>query len=232
MKHRVLPTSLPERPADFVPYIYSTEDMRRLLGVPDSHYSPSSPLTPYTTRTLVLLLYGRGWRLSEAIRLKFRDADLGNAVLTIRETKFSKSRLVPIGADLVKILRLYRERQSSEKDSASDLPFLTTRRGRALRQDDADHQFQWLRMAAGVLRFDTARYQPRLHDFRHTFAVMRLVTWYREGKDVQRLLPHLSTYLGHVSVDETSTYLSMTRELLQEANRRFDCYASGEEQHA
>jgi integrase len=69
------------------------------------------------------------------------------------------------------------------------------------------------------------RYQPRLHDFRHTFAVSRLIAWYREGKDVQRLLPHLSTYLGHYNVASTQRYLTMTAELLQEANRRFERYA-------
>jgi integrase len=98
--------------------------------------------------------------------------------------------------------------------------------------DHADHQFQWLRKEAGVLRFDTSRYQPRLHDFRHTFAVTRLVTWYREGKDVQRMLPLLSTYLGHCGIDETSVYLKMTRELLQEANRRFERYVFAEVDHA
>jgi integrase len=97
-----------------------------------------------------------------------------------------------------------------------------------IRNDHAGHQFQWLRKEAGVLRFDTARYQPRLHDFRHTFAVTRLLTWYREGKDVQRMLPLLSTYLGHCRVDETSVYLQMTRELLQEANRRFEHYVFAE----
>src|SRR5487761_1831220 len=100
-----------------------------------------------------------------------------------------------------------------------------TKIGMMIRNDHADHQFQWLRKEAGVLRFDSARYQPRLHDFRHTFAVTRLVTWYREGKDVQRLLHFLSTYLGHCRVDETSVYLQMTRELLQEANRCFERYA-------
>jgi len=82
------------------------------------------------------------------------------------------------------------------------------------------------------LRFDNPRHQPRLHDFRHTFAVNRLVAWYRAGKDVQRLLPQLSTYLGHVSIDETATYLKMTPELLHEANQRFEHYSTGEDRHA
>ncbi len=79
-----------------------------------------------------------------------------------------------------------------------------------------------------VLRFDSARYQPRIHDFRHAFAVTRLLTWYREGKDVQRMLPLLSTYLGHCGVEETFVYLQMTRKLLQEANHCFERYAFAE----
>lgn len=153
---------------------------------------------------------------------------LRNAALTIRETKFGKSRLVPVGKDLVSILRLYRIRHRPGIGYQRPPTLLATKIGMMIRHDHADHQFQWLRKEAGVLRFDSARYQPRLHDFRHTFAVTRLLTWYRERKDVQRMLPLLSTYLGHCRVDETSVYLQMTRELLQEANRCFERYAFAE----
>ena len=228
MQHRVLPTALPDRPPRFVPYIYSTEDVRRLLAVPDSHYPPDCPLSPDTMRTLLLLLYGTGLRLGEAARLKHEDADLKQGALTVRETKFGKSRLVPIGRDLVSILKLYRMRHRPGLGYQRPPTVLATKIGMMIRNDHADHQFQWLRKEAGVLRFDSARYQPRLHDFRHSFAVTRLLTWYREGKDVQRILPLLSTYLGHCRVDETSVYLQMTTELLQEANRCFERYAFAE----
>src|ERR1700746_3921722 len=102
---------------------------------------------------------------------------------------------------------------------------------RRLSYAQAHYVFQWLRTEVGIMRFDGGRFQPRLHDFRHTFAVRRLISWYREGKNVQRLLPHLSTYLGHVDIDSTAHYLTMTRELLQEANRCFEIYASGEVRH-
>jgi len=225
LQQRVLPTSMPDRPPRFVPYIYSTDDMHRLLGVPDSHYSPACPLSPDTMRTLILILYGSGLRLGEVSRLKHEDADFRNAALTIRETKFGKSRLVPIGKDLVSILKLHRLRHRPGVGYQRPPTILSTKIGMMIRNDHADHQFQWLRKEAGVLRFDSARYQPRLHDFRHTFAVTRLLTWYREGKDVQRMPPLLSTYLGHCCLDETSVYLKMTRELLQEANRCFERYA-------
>jgi integrase len=225
MQHRILPTSMPDRPPRFVPYIYSTEDIRRLLGVPDSHYPRTCPLSPDTMRTFILVLYGTGLRLGEASRLTHADANFKQATLLIRETKFGKSRLVPIGKDLVSILRLYRMRHRPGVGYQRPPTLLATKIGMMIRNDHADHEFEWLRKEAGVLRFDSARYQPRLHDFRHTFAVARLLTWYRQGKDVQRMLPLLSTYLGHCGVEETSVYLQMTRELLQEANRCFERYA-------
>jgi integrase/recombinase XerD len=231
MQHRILPISMPEQPPRFVPYIYSTEDVRRLLGVPDSHYPPACPLSPDTMRTLILVLYATGLRLSEVTHLKHEDADFRNAALTIRETKFSKSRLVPLGKDVVSILRLYRLRHRPGIGYQRPPTLLATKIGMMIRNDHADHQFQWLRKEAGVLRFDNARYQPRFHDFRHTFAVTRLLTWYRDGKDVQRMLPLLSTYLGHCGVDETSVYLQMTSALLQEANRCFERYAFPEVQN-
>ena len=84
---------------------------------------------------------------------------------------------------------------------------------------------------AGVHRTDGARYQPRLHDLRHAFASHRLLAWYREGKDVQKLLPHLATYMGHVEIASTQAYLAITPELLQEASTRFERYALGEVCH-
>jgi integrase len=183
-------------------------------------------------RTFLLLLYGTGIRLGEAIKLTIADIDLEDAILTVRETKFFKSRLVPVGRDVAGILRLYRKRQWKDMIHDQNVPFLRTRLDRAINHDHADHQFAWLRTEAGVLRFDNARYQPRLHDFRHTFAVNRIITWYREGKDVQRLLPQLSTYLGHVKIDDTARYLQMTKELLQEANSRFEQYSTMEVRRA
>jgi integrase/recombinase XerD len=83
-----------------------------------------------------------------------------------------------------------------------------------------------------VSRIDGSRYQPRLHDMRHTYAVTRLVRWYREGADVQRLLPQLATYLGHVHISGTQRYLSMTPELLRQASLLFERYALGGNDHA
>jgi integrase/recombinase XerD len=228
MKHLVLPAALPKRPPKLSPYIYSVEQIRQLLSVPDSCYQPHSAIEPHTMRTLLVLLYGSGLRIGEALRLKLRDVDLGSAVLTILETKFFKSRLVPVGPDLNRLLQRYCERRWAGRTPTSDSPFLCSRKGAVLTVDAANRVFQWLRREAGILRSDGGRYQPRLHDLRHSFAVMRLVTWYREGKDVQRLLPYLATYLGHVHIDDTAIYLTMTKELLQEASSCFARYALSE----
>src|SRR5207302_6198997 len=113
--------------------------------------------------------------------------------------------------------------------SGQDAPFFTTRTGAPLNQYTIEGAFRRMCEHAGIRRSDGARYQPRLHDLRHTFAVHRLTSWYRQGLDVQKLLPHLSVYLGHVHIRATQVYLSMTPELLQEANIRFERYAGKEE---
>jgi integrase len=94
-----------------------------------------------------------------------------------------------------------------------------------LSRNAAEVAFRRVRDSAGVLRHDGARYQPRLHDLRHTAAVHRLIAWYRSGADVQRLLPQLATYLGHVHIAGTQRYLTLTPELLREAGLRFERYA-------
>jgi len=97
--------------------------------------------------------------------------------------------------------------------------------GHPLKRDTVDGSFQRLRRLAGIVRSDSVTYQPRVHDLRHTFAVHRLIAWYEQGKDVQQLLPALSTYLGHVNLSATQQYLTMTPELLQKASERFEQYA-------
>ena len=113
----------------------------------------------------------------------------------------------------------------------AELKKLLNRSGEPVKRSAAESAFCYIRKVANVFRTDGARYQPRLHDLRHAFAVNRLVTWYRQGADVQRLLPLLSTYLGHVHIAATQQYLTMTPELLQEASRRFHGYAQPEEVH-
>jgi site-specific recombinase XerD len=227
-----LPLTKPCEPARFEPYIYTNQDMQRLIDAADSRHRFVWILDPHTVRTLLLLLYGTGLRISEALRLNLDDFDVENRVLTIRETKFFKSRFVPVGEDLGLVLREYLDQQWPAERRTPTAPLLRTQEYERIKRQTAELVFKRLREKAGVARPSTARYQPRLHDFRHTFAVVRLVTWYREGKNVQRLLPHLTTYLGHLRIMETQRYLTMTTELLQQASLCFERYARPEVKRA
>lgn len=220
-----LPPRPPKPAAELIPYIYSEPDMRALLEAVDARHEEDWLVRPTTVRTLLLLLYATGLRISEALALTNTDTDLAEAILTIRETKFYKSRLVPIGADLVGVLTRYRDQPHKKPGRRPDEPFLIDRDGRRILRQTAELIFKRVREQAGLERPRCRTFQPRLHDFRHTFALNRLVSWYREGKNVQRLLPHLSTYLGHHSVNETQRYLNMTAELTMQAGLRFLKYA-------
>lgn len=223
---------VPHVPRSFEPYVYSRDELQRLLDattiLEDSRY----PLQHLTFRILLLTLYGAGLRPSEGLRLRCRDVDLGEGVLSIWDTKFFKSRLVPIGASLVAILATYHEaRKQLPAPAAERSAFFASRKGTAITLDKLEKVFVQLREHAEVRRPVDARWQPRLHDLRHAFAVHRLVAWYREGVDVQAHLPLLSTYLGHVNVSGTKAYLTMTPELLAEASKCFEQYAAGEDGH-
>jgi integrase/recombinase XerD len=197
-----LPRRPPKPPAEFIPYIYSGTDVRALLTAVDARYEEDRLVLPHTVRTLLLLLYATGRRISEALALTMADVDLREAILTIHETKFYKRRLAPIGADLLDVLVRYRAQQTARSRRA-DAPFPSDRHGRAISRQTAELVFKRVREQAGLERPACRTFRPRLHDVRHTFAMNRLVSWYRHGKNVQRLLPHFSTYLGHCSVKET-----------------------------
>jgi integrase/recombinase XerD len=228
-----LPSIIPKRPPHFVPYIYSRDDLRRLLSSIPSYRRYRTRIEPETLRAILLLLYGAGLRASEAMNLSIGDVDLTNALLTVRDTKFFKSRLVPISRDLTGILTDYaRWRATAHPSPRSEDRFFPGKRGAAIHLWTLEDAFQRLREHAKVSRSEDARYQPRLHDLRHTFAVHRLTEWYRQGADVQRLLHHLSVYLGHAYLAATQVYLTMTPELLHEAGTRFERYALGEDTDA
>ena len=223
-----LPTILPASSNTFAPYIYSNDELQRLMDAAASQEHPRRKLQAITLRTLILVLYGAGLRLSEALHLRLADVNLSDSLLTIRESKFYKTRLVPIGPRLTAALSAYAEKRNHSAYSLNpDSLFFVTRDGERVTLQIAERSFDRLRNSAGVHRNDGARYQPRLHDLRHAFTVHRLVSWYRQGADVQRLLPQLSTYLGYVHVASTQHYLTMTPELLQEASLRFELYAMG-----
>lgn len=233
-----MPYLIPKRPAYATPYIYSPEELRRLLDATaalEVHYPKNGQrpgVQPQTLRTLILLLYGAGLRVSEAVSLTTDDVDLSAQCLVVRNTKFFKTRLLPIGPKLASTLALYAEnRFALARRSPTTSAFFLDRFGKPISRQTAERYFRIIRDRLGLTRHDGAYFRPRLHDLRHTFAVHRLVAWYRSGADVQRLLPQLSTYLGHIGLAETQHYLTMTPELLREASRRFENYASLEVSH-
>jgi len=228
--HVPLPTTAARCPPSFTPYIYSEDDIRRLLEAAAGRVRCN--ICTSTSRTLLLLLYASGLRISEALNLDMADVDLEEGLLRIRETKFYKTRIVPTGMDLTQVLREYALQRCKLSPIGPDAPFLLTRRGKRPSRAGAEEAFKQIREQAGVRRNDGARYQPRLHDLRHAFALTRLLRWYREGADVQRLLPQLATYLGHVHITGTQRYLTMTPELLQQASLRFERFAFGGAHHA
>ena len=224
-KDSPLPRTIPKPtvPA-FVPYIYSHEELKRLLDA-ISACSGRAPIEDEVLKTLLLLLYGAGLRIGEALALTLAEVNLHQAYLRICETKFFKSRLVPMGKDLTAILTEYVRRRHERHAVPLEAPLFCFYDGSPLSQSAARSAFRRLRIHAGVQRQGGARRQPRLHDLRHTAAVHRLITWYRSGADVQELLPKLATYLGHVDLSATQRYLTMTPELLREASLRFEHYA-------
>ncbi len=231
-KESPLPVVIPKEPQPFIPYIYNVEELRALLDASLSNQKKYVFFEPYMVRTLLLLLYGAGLRISEAIKLTLIDVDLPQALLIIRETKFYKSRLVPLGTELTQSLSQYAlQRRQKGYSLNPESPFFVGRNGKAVNLRSFEKVFRRIRKKAGVQRTDGARYQPRLHDLRHTFAVHRLTAWYKEGSDVQKWLPVLSEYLGHTCISSTSVYLTMTPALLEEAGSLFQHYAFKEESH-
>ncbi len=224
-----LPKVVPKLPPTIVPYIYSRNELKRLIKATASYQRNRSSLRPATVRMIILLLYGAGLRGHEAVSLTLGDVDLANALVTIRNTKFNKSRIVPLGKQLTQEMVQYADNCKNDDHSIdSSAPFFVLHTGEPVNHDTLRGAFQRIRKHACIERHDGARYQPRLHDLRHAFAVHRLISWYQQGKDVQRLLQHLSIYMGHVHIAATQVYLTMTPELIELANQRFKNYALGE----
>lgn len=211
---------LPFRPNRAQPYLYSEEDIAGLLQCA-LDLPTAGGLRPWTYHCLLGLLSVTGLRIGEAIRLKAEDVNLQEGVLTVRGTKFGKSRLVTIHPSTGDVLEQYRARRESFLAGRTALTFFITSRGNHLDIGDIHRTFYLLSRRLG-LRGPTASHGPRLHDFRHRFAVQTLLRWYRSGEDVERRMPMLSTYLGHVHVADTYWYLSACPELMGLAVTRLE----------
>lgn len=217
--HEVPPADLlPDRSHRATPFLYSDADIAALMAAARGF---RSPLRAITLETLVGLLAATGLRIGEALRLDRNDVDLSEGVLTIRDSKFGKSREVPLHATTIEALGDYARRRDRLCPRPTTPAFFVSTAGSRLLYCNAHSA--WLELVRGAgLKRRSARCRPRLHDLRHSFAVRTLLGWYRDGVDVQARMPALSTYLGHVHPANTYWYLSAAPELLHLVAARLD----------
>lgn len=207
------------------PYIYSEDELVALLREARD-LSPVDALRPAAVATVLGLLAATGLRVSEALGLRQADVDLAAAVVSIRATKFCKSRLVPVHATTVAALRAYAARRDGIGVTSTTAFFLVDR-SVPLSYSKLRTAFCRLRIRLDWQASPRRPRPPRVHDLRHTFACRRLLQWYREGVDVDAHLIDLSTYLGHARVTDTYWYLSGVPELMDVVGQRFDRFAAG-----
>jgi integrase len=187
------------------------EQARTLSGSrqPDAHRAATYP-------TLIGLLFATGMRIGEALGLDEGDVDLDAGLVTIRRGKFGKRRVLPVRECTLAALQCFMEDSRRPAARGPTTPLFVSSKRRRLSQATAWRTFKSLCRRAGL-----AAPLPSLHDLRHSFAVLSVAGWYREDRDINALLPVLSTYLGHVSVQNTRSYLRQNGLLLEHACRRF-----------
>ncbi len=230
--HRLDPATMPKRPDPRPgqqvarqwrrPYIYSAEEVRRLLDIAQSYPSPRSPLRPVSLYTMLVLAYCCGLRLGELARLDLGDVDLAAGTITIRETKFFKSRILPLADSALVALTEYLEmRRKAKAPQSSESGLFWHDQGNARYTPHAIAQCLVDILRRAGLKPAKGKIGPRIHDLRHSFVVNRILEWYRSGINPQDKLPFLATYLGHRDIHSTLVYITVTRDLLEQANQRF-----------
>ncbi|MEO8036103.1 MAG: tyrosine-type recombinase/integrase [Acidobacteriota bacterium] len=202
------------------PHIYSADEIGHVLRIARTFPSPHAPLRPQTLHTMILLAYCSGLRMGEIVRLQLRDFRLDEGTLEIRETKFFKSRRLPLKPSVVTALKEYlAQRAEAGLPQKRDGPLFCHEKG-GYAYMTAEMLLRGVIQAAG-LKPQPGRHGPRIHDFRHTFVVHRMLAWYEQGINPQSRLPYLSTYLGHRDIHSTLVYLTITQELLGLASERY-----------
>ncbi len=205
-------------PKVFHPYIFSKQEIEALLSAASALPPPES-LRPHTCRTLFGLLYTTGIRIGEAFSLALKDFHAERDLLYIAEGKFRKARWVPLHPSTSQVLNQYIVHRLRNGPKAPDSPLFINLRAHSLRHCTVYHTFRQLLQKCGIPH--NKHTGPRIHDLRHTFAVHRLLAWYRDKQDVNARLPALATYMGHVSFCSTHIYLRPTAELLEQVSKRF-----------
>jgi len=202
------------------PYIYSSAEIEKLLETARSYQSSKAPLRAATLYCMITLAYCAGLRLAEFVDLEMQDVNLVENTIEVRDSKFFKSRCLPLSSSAMAVLRTYlAARSKAGAASAPDAPLFCHLRGGYSCAAVAALLRGILRLAG--LKTNVGRGGPRIHDLRHTFVVHRMMQWYEQGINPQSRLAHLATYLGHRDIHSTLVYLTVTQELLQLANQRF-----------
>jgi integrase/recombinase XerD len=202
------------------PYLYADSEIRGLLAAA-GELSP--PLRAATYQTLIGLLATCGLRVSEAIALNSTDLDPDEGLLVIRETKFAKSRLVPLHSTTQARLAAYITLRDQTRAHPLCPALLISGTGTRLHHSNVSLTFAGLAQRVGITR-RSAVCRPRLHDLRHSYAVATVLDWYRTGVDVPAMMPRLATYLGHTDPKHTFWYLTAAPELMALAGQRLDTY--------
>jgi integrase len=209
-----------------IPHIYSRREIADLLAAA-SQLTSKNGLRSATYAAFLGLIAAAGLRVSEAIQLKRSDVDLANNLMTIRQTKFQKSRLVPLHPSTTDALRRYAHLRDQKISIPQSDSFFLSARGARLDLRTVEYTFSRLRKQLGWSPRGSYRF-PRIQDLRHTFICRRLVTWYRQGVDVDNSILALSTYAGHTQVTDTYWYVTAIPELMAIAARRFERFAKGD----
>jgi len=203
-----------------VPHVYTAQEIQSLMDAA-MQLPPACGLRPSTYETLIGLLASTGLRISEALCLTTKDVNLQESLITVRQTKFNKTRLVPLHPTTTQALRQYNHLRNEKVPAPSFDSFFMSQNGRCLRQDTVQHQFRTLCNLLD-LRSRGEYPAPRIQDLRHTFITHCLLRWYREGIPIDKYILSLSTYVGHVEVSYTYWYLTGIPELMRLATRRFE----------
>jgi integrase/recombinase XerD len=209
------------------PYIYSPEEVRRLLDIARTYPSPRAPQRPISLYTMLVLAYCAGLRLGELARLDLGDVDLQNGTIAIRGTKFFKSRILPLTDSALSALREYlAARREAKAPQGPDSGVFWHDQGNAryTSQSIARNLVDILRRAG--IKPPKGKTGPRIHDLRHSMVVNRILEWYRAGINPQDRLPFLATYLGHRDIHSTLVYITVTQDILQQANERFRAFGA------
>ncbi len=212
-RHYIAKITMPERqyvvPSSFVPYIYTRDEIRRLLAATPSLEHSHRKTDTETLKMIILFLYTTGVSTGDMLRIQHKDFDLRKRELTVFSTSKGIPRRLPLSLELCKTLQAHKRRNPP---SHCEDPFFQTKKGAAITHFTLNVNFRSIRKAAKVVRSGNRRVQPRLIDLRHTFAVHRIAAWLRHGADLNRMMPALSAYLGFICLSTAERYLRLNPE--------------------